>query len=379
MELSIRDWMIIIGVLLILAVLLDGFRRVRRERRNRIRVALNKHFLNSGEVGEEPVEPRNSELPNGGARVIHRVDRSADERIDLEQSVPMLMESVVANRPEEARKRKAAVSAKASKRSAEDEHSPEYYGQTQLNWDGDGSGVDSDPRDEALLDDVNHEQVREDTSEATVVASKTDESTAVNAESHRLDTNSDEGVEDSKDAFVAVSTDASADISNDGADEGINDRAVSVSDEIGVTPADPEVIIVNVMAGGAPFKGTELLHILLACDVRFGKMNIFHRYEKANGSGRVQFSVANLVEPGVFDLDRIDDFTTPGVCFFMGVSGPEDPLLAFDCLIETAQCVVKNLGGEMRDESHSVMTRQTEEHCRARIREAERRRLTRHA
>src|SRR5690606_11483002 len=79
-------------------------------------------------------------------------------------------------------------------------------------------------------------------------------------------------------------------------------------------PAD-EVLVINVLARDRPFSGAELLQILLTCDLRFGKMNIFHRYQEAGGKGPLQFSVANIVEQGVFDLDRIDDFTTRGVCF----------------------------------------------------------------
>ena len=43
-------------------------------------------------------------------------------------------------------------------------------------------------------------------------------------------------------------------------------------------------------------------------------------------------------------------------------------------MLETAQTVVRNLGGELKDERRSVMTAQTIEHCRQRIREYERKR-----
>ena len=130
------------------------------------------------------------------------------------------------------------------------------------------------------------------------------------------------------------------------------------------------------MAKNDAFKGPDLLHILLACDLRFGDMNIFHRHEQSGGTGAVQFSMANSVEPGIFDLDAIDDFTTTGVCFFMSVPGPKEPIKAFEFMVETAQCLVSNLDGEMRDESRSVMTNQTLEHCRQRLQEFERRQLT---
>src|SRR5689334_17102011 len=99
MELSVREWMMIVGMLLIVAVFLDGYRRVRNERRNRIRVSLSKQAfqLNTEDDGDAP-DPSGHELPNGGARVIAK--RSRDD-LHLHESVPMLMESVhVAPEPE---------------------------------------------------------------------------------------------------------------------------------------------------------------------------------------------------------------------------------------------------------------------------------------
>ncbi len=39
MDLSIRDWLMVIGVLLLLAVALDGYRRARRERKNQVKLS----------------------------------------------------------------------------------------------------------------------------------------------------------------------------------------------------------------------------------------------------------------------------------------------------------------------------------------------------
>ena len=69
--------------------------------------------------------------------------------------------------------------------------------------------------------------------------------------------------------------------------------------------------------------------------------------------------------------------STPGISFFMSLPGPSNAMQAFDFMLETAQCVVKNLGGELKDERRSVMTAQTIEHCRQRIREYERKRHSR--
>jgi len=141
---------------------------------------------------------------------------------------------------------------------------------------------------------------------------------------------------------------------------------------------DPEVFMLNVVARSPQgFRGEDILHILLACDLRFGDMNFFHRHEFAAGRGAIQFSVANMMQPGVFDIDNMSDLRTPGLVFFLTLPGPEDMMKAFDYMLETAQAVARNLGGDVLDESRSVLTRQTMDHCRQKIRDLERRLLAR--
>ena len=136
--------------------------------------------------------------------------------------------------------------------------------------------------------------------------------------------------------------------------------------------------MINVVARSPQgFRGEDILHILLACDLRFGDMNFFHRHEFAAGRGAIQFSVANMMQPGVFDIDNMADFNTPGLVFFLTLPGPEDMMKAFDYMLETAQAVARNLDGDVLDESRSVMTKQTLEHSRQQIRDLERRLLAR--
>ena len=140
-----------------------------------------------------------------------------------------------------------------------------------------------------------------------------------------------------------------------------------------------EIIIINVIARDEPFRGDELLDAFLSCGMRFGRMNIFHRHEKANGDGVELFSMANIHEPGIFDINNMDDFETKGVCLFMSLPGPKNSQHAFDLLIDSARKISNGLGGEMRDENHSVMTQQTIEHYRQRVIDFERRQISRRA
>ena len=72
MDLTIRDWMVIVGVLLIFAVLVDAWRRVRSERRAPVKLDLAKPY-DSENPRDDSIDWL-KELPNGGARVVERRD-----------------------------------------------------------------------------------------------------------------------------------------------------------------------------------------------------------------------------------------------------------------------------------------------------------------
>ena len=127
------------------------------------------------------------------------------------------------------------------------------------------------------------------------------------------------------------------------------------------------------------FYGPQLLQLVKACGMVFGEMDIFHRFEDGLRLGKTQFSMANMMEPGTFDLGDIDHLHTPGVVFFLGLPMAQDSMQAFDYMLETAQCLASNLGGGVLDEQRSVMRPQTIAHCRQQIRDFERRHLTRRA
>ncbi|MCP5161777.1 MAG: cell division protein ZipA [Hahellaceae bacterium] len=138
-----------------------------------------------------------------------------------------------------------------------------------------------------------------------------------------------------------------------------------------------EILVINVFSRSADgFNCGDLFNLFDACGLEFGDMSIFHRHEEADTESPVQFSVANAVVPGNFSVEDMDESYTPGVSFFMSLPGPTDNMLAFECMLATAQCVVKNLDGEMKDEQRSDMTIQTVEHCRQRIKDFERKQLS---
>ena len=136
-------------------------------------------------------------------------------------------------------------------------------------------------------------------------------------------------------------------------------------------PEPEEVLVITVVAKQQPLDGQTLLQVVLACGMRFGDMNLFHRFEEGIDKGAVQFSMANAVNPGTFDLEHMDQMTTPGVSFFMSMGEPVDVKNAFECMLATAETVSKHVGGDLLDENRSVMRPQTKAHYRERIREYE--------
>ena len=132
-------------------------------------------------------------------------------------------------------------------------------------------------------------------------------------------------------------------------------------------PSKPEkFVVINVLALDDPFPGQHLLEILVNADMSFGDMDIFH---KLLPDGEPAFSLASAVVPGTFDPATMETFSTPGVTLFMRVHELAEPVKMLDDMLAVAESIAVELGGEICDESRSVMTPQTIEHCRQSIQE----------
>ena len=274
MDLTIRDWMVVVGVLLIVAVLLDAWRRIRQDRSAEVKMKLADSEELS--VASEQDFSMFGELPNGGARVVDRSDilRATGYEVGADKSPPT-------------------------------EHDELVAGMTSTAPDGDIEDID-------WLDGLGSE---------------------------------------------------------DGPSEVVNAQPAPSGL---VSQEEPEVFMFNVVARSKQgFHGGDILQILLACDLRFGDMGFFHRHELEAGRGAVQFSVTNMMQPGVFDIDNMADMATPGLVFFLTLPGPDDMMQAFDYMLETAKTVARNLDADVLDESRSVVSKQTMEHSRQKIRDLE--------
>lgn len=101
---------------------------------------------------------------------------------------------------------------------------------------------------------------------------------------------------------------------------------------------------------GKAVRGHELLQFFLTAGFRFGEMSIFHRHQHSDGTGPVLFSIANMMKPGVFDPENMEQFHSEGVTFFLTAPNNEINIKeAFDMMVvaveqmaEEFDCVVLN-------------------------------------
>lgn len=324
---NFQDWLILIGAVILIAIILDGVRRMRQAKRDSLQMSRDM----GGTIDSSPLdEDYNPELPAGGARIIGR--RSEEHDHDVSMGFGDGLSALDLN----------------------DDLTPRVKSRTAVK-------PELIERDESEPDEAEEP--------TKVVSHGQAESTAVVA-----------------DALVAPTRERVVDSSIkkgrfEKKTEQQKEKTVAQPTEDNVTRitrAPSEVLVINVDAKTTKgFAGTDLKRLLEACGLVHGEMSIFHRHEEDDLLSPLQFSVANGVEPGYFDPDSIETINTPRVAFFMSLPGPRDSMRAFDFMLETAQCFARNLDGELRDEHRSAITQQTIEHCRQRIREFERKQLSR--
>ncbi|VUD48066.1 Cell division protein ZipA [Thalassocella blandensis] len=401
-----KDWLTVIIVILMIGIALDGLRRMRKSRRENLRLSRN------AQKADKDADPSvgSSEFPSGGARVAgyreeneaqslnktvkesfaaKRVTKGAPQRIpqqvalNLEESVPMLMDSV-------------EMEEKAHAAEHYDDHEPESYDAYAA------EGYDDDERDEYRDEYDDDDGYQQSMSKAAYAHDDDDENSYAGEDADSDGNDEEEGEDDSvKDhrepqlgnfndlddepdnthslghREPAARAESRA-VEHQAAKEKSSLRKASYQadedDEDDKLYKEPdEVLIMNIMAKpGYRFNGEDLLQALMDEGLKLGAMDIFHRHLNNDGDAPVLFSLANMVVPGTFNLSEMQSFQTPGVSMFLSLPVEGESLAAYNDLARTARSLAEKLDGELKDENRSVMTNQTIEHGRQRVIEYER-------
>jgi cell division protein ZipA len=149
------------------------------------------------------------------------------------------------------------------------------------------------------------------------------------------------------------------------------------ADDPGMPPeslGEEKIVVLNVAAPeGEAFTGPAVVQALEASGMRLGEHDIFHRTLDTRHGRVALFSAANILEPGHFAVDDLEQFETPGVAFFLRLPGPFDGLAAFEQMHACAQSVAEALGGRLLDSRRCNLTAQAVEHIREELIEHRRR------
>jgi len=330
MDISLREWLVLVGLLVVAAILVHGYLHMRRHKQDTM-----------SEFSNIPAsDDCNGELPNGGARVrgdAERHEPTFDQDIsDLsgapeepEGAVPVLMDSVAVSEEQDESSQSSLDFSFQETNENVDQSSADQSDSTEEN-------SSSEPLGLSEISEQSEDVLMQPASEG----SRPEPAPTMTPRREQLE------------------------------------KCRLTEDHLGPTEDPDRVFMLYVSAKdeSVGFNCGRVVDVAAACGLRHGKMDIFHRHQEDNGQGKVQFSMVSAVNPGSFDLDVVDEQSIPGVTFFMSLPGPTNNIQAFDYMFETAKVIAKNLGGEVRDEQHSAMTAQTAEHIRQEILDYERKR-----
>ncbi len=119
-----------------------------------------------------------------------------------------------------------------------------------------------------------------------------------------------------------------------------------------------EVIILSLMAPeGEFYNGMQLLDAMELCGLHHGDMGIFHYLEL--DTNQSLFSIANVLEPGSFDMETIGEMETPGLALFMQLPAPIDGEKALLTFVQQAKRLKEQLGGRLTDRQRRELSRET--------------------
>lgn len=475
MELNLRTVLVVLAAIVMLGILIDGFRRMRRARQEALKLDVKQDF-------QFPEDGFSSELPNGGARVIgtrgpdelkqeaqhfrdqlddlpgmsalDEVEEKALHELDSDVQESLHEERVYAGEPDfqhdsyqhltadtddtlalneqEKPDFDSTLVEQASTAENIDEEKPEIEKATEINTSETVSAVEEDepslqdyaseqlvPKAKPLnLDEqvpllMDVEELGDELDVTSIQHSEPEINTSVegkqseateNLDLNQADTSDAEidqhielgpediaGIQASVDDIALLSPMASnaeeekqqeeaAELVEDGrrqAEDMMAQAAYAPVKKPGIhaesldTRPEPSLVLVThvIPHDEEGFCGEDILYLVNSCDLRHGEKNIFHRFEKENGEGRVQFSMANSFNPGTFNPETLLHERIHGLSLFMSLPGPEKAMDAFEAMTEMASVIARNLGGDVHDETHSIMALQTIEHNRQQVRD----------
>jgi cell division protein ZipA len=104
-------------------------------------------------------------------------------------------------------------------------------------------------------------------------------------------------------------------------------------------------------------RGRDLLALVDKYGLRFGAMNMFHRYEQKDGTGMLWFSMIGMTDNGIapFDPNSVATNNYTGVVIFLSLPHPR-ALMSFDGMMSIAYMMANDLNARLLDENNAPIT-----------------------
>ena len=146
---------------------------------------------------------------------------------------------------------------------------------------------------------------------------------------------------------------------------------LSSSETSGLRRTDNRRKILSLRLSLAPqrVEGAKLQEVLHGELLNHGKYDIFHR---SHADGQSVFSIASMVEPGTFDIEKMNETLYPGVTLFAQLPGPVPGMHALNEMVACARRLHSSLGGVLQDDRGVPLTVHRIERMRQEVREFER-------
>jgi cell division protein ZipA len=118
-----------------------------------------------------------------------------------------------------------------------------------------------------------------------------------------------------------------------------------------------DFVIVHIqMPEGMAMQGSQLLPAVNTLGFKYSEEGFFNRHLDPAGQGPVLFRLVNMYNPGTFDIDNMEQFSTAGVSLFMTLPCDGDGLAAFNMLHSAAKKLADEFGAQILDAEREVMT-----------------------
>lgn len=105
--------------------------------------------------------------------------------------------------------------------------------------------------------------------------------------------------------------------------------------------------------------GRDLLKLFDKYGLKFGAMNMFHRYDNKDGTGMLWFSVMMVTEDGIlpFDLNKLPMQYVKGLVMFVALPHPEANR-GFDSMMSVAGLLAQDLQASLYDETGNPLSKE---------------------